>query len=108
MCHVAPGREIIFCPNNSKRFLHFAPSLGYRAASGWNDGKLIRSIFFNRLGAANLLSWFARVAIARLRSFVNFLEDVGDHRGRGGAAVNLAADVAFIDCSERVLRFLGR
>ena len=58
---------------------------------------------FDRLGAANLLSWFAPTAIAR-RSFINFLEDVGNHRGCGRAAVNFAADVAFVNCGKRILR----
>src|SRR4029077_17848975 len=78
---------------------------GNNGAVEGNGRGLIRRVFFNRLGAANLLGWFARAGLIRSRAFVNFLENVGNHRGRSRAAVDFAADVAFVNRGEGVLRF---
>src|SRR5260370_40993427 len=75
---------------------------GNDGAAERNGRSLIRRVFFNRLGAANLLSWFAGAALIRSRAFVNFLEDVRDHRGCGRAAMNFAANVAFVNGGESV------
>src|SRR5262249_52628445 len=80
---------------------------GHNGIAERNGGRLIRRVLFNRLSAANLLSRFASAAVAG-SPFVDFLEDVGDHRGRGRAAVNFASHVALIKRGEGVLRFLRR
>src|SRR5205807_8761816 len=70
--------------------------------------KLIRLVFFDRLGAPNLWTRFATAATARLRALVNFFENVGDHRRGDGAAVHFAADIAFVERGESVPRLVGR
>ena len=72
---------------------------------------LIRLVFFlDRLGAAHFC-FFAGgtfLGAVRLLSFVNFLENIRDHRRRGAAAVHGAANVAFVERSEREPWLIGR
>src|SRR5438093_3344239 len=64
--------------------------------------------FFDWLGAADFWLSFASLAPVRLLSFINFFENVGDHRRSRGAAVDLASNIAFVQGSERILRLVSR
>src|SRR5438874_1614044 len=86
---------------NNERFLD----------SARNDKRLIRRVFFlDRLGAAHFCFFAGATFLVavRLLSFVNFLEDICDHRRRGAAAVLRAANVAFVERREREPRLIGR
>src|SRR5207302_8757557 len=66
--------------------------------------------FLYRLGTANF--WlFARATLSLadyLFALVNFFEYIGDHWGSCRAAVDLAADVAFVKSCERISRLIRR
>ena len=69
---------------------------------------LIRLVFFfDRFRAADFWLSFASVALGDFLPFVNFFEYVGDHRRGSRAAVHFAADIAFVESSERILRLVG-
>src|SRR5581483_9480185 len=101
-----PLRKDAINPDLPRSRIHHAPVPQLKPAALQERGlSLIRFIFFfHRLGASDFGLRAALPLVARRLPLVNFLKDVCDHRRGGGATVNFAANVAFVQRGEGVSR----
>src|SRR6266705_2274945 len=80
-----------------------------RKACALPGGVLIRLVFFlDWLRTPDFWLPFTWRAFGDFLPFIDFFEDVSNHRSSARATVHFAADIAFVDGGKRILRLVRR